>query len=439
MQKLRIDSGKKILGVDTAVVSKIETMKVPKNGNYITEYILQGYTYTFNKSYEEILFGNKDELEETLRWIFDRMFERVFYHDFPYSGSNTTDIDEQIQKTMLSLASTFAELNWKRYNFLRFSPEGIMDAIDASWTDKLGKPKPKDTNPDTTVTGVKIFGRLWIICKEKMYHSFKNEFIREINNEIESETKKFEFSSINVKLADWVLINFNKIIVPSIIKKLKSNSILKLGFLVEELINDFLDENIPISYQENVPVEFHNDGEWFHLRFDIETVNSYKELGLIIEPLTPAEQKEREEIISWINRLPKYDDIPIELQNIPVEKLFCYGIILFKLPKIHEIKEVNAKRVLEKEEITSISASSGANPSIIEFRQNIINTYLRFREQSLEDAKVIPGYLTYNSKVSHLLQNKMNGEVKEMILRLVNLQNELLKHLSDEEIANFMI
>lgn len=274
-----------------------------------------------------------------------------------------------------------------------------------------------------------------------MYYSFKNEFIRETNNEIDSETKKFkfEFSNINAKLADWILIKFNKIIAPSIIKKLKSNSILKLGFLVEELIRDFLDENIPISYQETVPVEFQNDGEWFHLHFDIETVNSYKELGLIIEPLTPAELKEKEEITSWIKSLPKYDDIPIELQNIPVEKLFRYGIILFKLPKIHEIKEVNARRVLEKEEITSIRASSGVNPSIIEFRQNVIECYLKFREQSLEDAKVIPGYLTYNPKVSHLLQDKMNGEVKEMILRLVNLQNELLKHLSDEEIANFMI
>lgn len=157
-KKWRIDSGKKILGVDSAVVSKIETMKVPQNGNYITKYVLQGYNYTFDKSYEEVLFGNKDELEKTLRWIFDRMFELVFYHDFPYTNSDTGEFEENVQKTMLSLASTFAELNWKRYNFLRSSPEGIMDAVDGSCTDKFGDPRAKDTNPDRLSLVLKYLG-----------------------------------------------------------------------------------------------------------------------------------------------------------------------------------------------------------------------------------------------------------------------------------------
>ncbi|MEK4841455.1 hypothetical protein [Bacillus sp. FSL L8-0152] len=42
---------------DRSAVSRIENMKIPKSGNFITETVVMDYVNLFDKSLEEIIFG----------------------------------------------------------------------------------------------------------------------------------------------------------------------------------------------------------------------------------------------------------------------------------------------------------------------------------------------------------------------------------------------
>ncbi|HZH62250.1 MAG TPA: hypothetical protein VEY70_22325 [Metabacillus sp.] len=72
---------------DKASVSRIEKGGIPNSGNFITETVLFDYTNTFDMNSEEIIFGNSDELEETLEWIFDRLFKLVIHKNYTTNES----------------------------------------------------------------------------------------------------------------------------------------------------------------------------------------------------------------------------------------------------------------------------------------------------------------------------------------------------------------
>ena len=50
----------------------------------------------------------------------------------------------------------------------------------------------------------------------------------------------FKYSSINNEVNKWIKGQFIQIILPELVEKLKSNSILKIGYMVKNLIDDFL-------------------------------------------------------------------------------------------------------------------------------------------------------------------------------------------------------
>ena len=80
---------------------------------------------------------------------------------------------------------------------------------------------------------------------------------------------------MNKTIYQWVDEEFINIIVPEIAKKLKSNSIFKIGILVHNLIDDFLNEDLPESYQTAIPLQIerpagfeigiNNDLERYHI------------------------------------------------------------------------------------------------------------------------------------------------------------------------------
>ncbi|MBV6681956.1 hypothetical protein [Bacillus thuringiensis] len=57
-KKSRLDLGIPMEKIsDKSAVSRIENMKIPKSGNFITETVVMDYVSLFDKSLEEIIFG----------------------------------------------------------------------------------------------------------------------------------------------------------------------------------------------------------------------------------------------------------------------------------------------------------------------------------------------------------------------------------------------
>lgn len=116
---------------DKAAISRIEKGTCPKSGNFITETILLDYVNTFDVKPQEIIFGYSEELEETLEWIFYRLFSSILQKDLSTHSDLYNNVDRvsiTAQKAALSMSEMFAEYNLQRYNFLK-SNETFMDSI----------------------------------------------------------------------------------------------------------------------------------------------------------------------------------------------------------------------------------------------------------------------------------------------------------------------
>ncbi|MCI1072476.1 hypothetical protein [Lactococcus lactis] len=66
---------------------------------------------------------------------------------------------------------------------------------------------------------------------------------------------KFYYNRINKKVNDWLNHDFSELIIPECVKKLKKNSIFKIGYMVKALIDEFLVSDLPESYLTNIPLD----------------------------------------------------------------------------------------------------------------------------------------------------------------------------------------
>lgn len=194
-----------------------------------------------------------------------------------YKKGVFSPLDTKLQKAVISLANYFAEYNLQRYNFLK-TDELFMDCVNKQWDKTVfigGKPYnigricyTGSINEDTVIDIDDMEEKLWLICCEKFTLSFRNYLRNNLFN-------NFKYSSLNKTIYQWVDEEFINVIVPEIAKKLKSNSIFKIGILVHNLIDDFLNEDLPESYQTTIPLQIErpagfeigidNDLERYHI------------------------------------------------------------------------------------------------------------------------------------------------------------------------------
>lgn len=433
-KKLRVDLGLPMERIsDRSTISRIERGKV--RGNFITETVLLDYTNVFDKAPEEIIFGNSDEFEETLEWLFTNLFKLINHKDLTtdldlYEDKDNIDIESQ--KAMLSMAETFAEYNIKRYNFLK-SDEIYMDNVSKKFDYPLwigGKfvniERDFRINPINEETVIDLFDmrdKMWLMCRKKLISSFRAEIIDKI-------FIKFDYSKINSEVRQWILGQFNKGIIPDVVAKLKSNTIFKIGFMVKNLIDEFLDEDLAISFQNTIPLQM-TKAE--HYKINISSVD--------LRGLSEAERIERAEIISVVMKT-------LQKGDIPDAKLLLYGITFSEVPETISIKEVEIDDVINRAVNNRGIGRTLKNPRMFEESPIFETSDYNSQEEvmaAMEDwyndkhfkNQNIPGYLTNNSQIVQRLQERMNKDIHESIDRFIDIQNNLLKLLTDEELIHF--
>lgn len=417
---------------DRSAISRIENGKIPESGNFITETVINDYASIFNKSPREIIFGNDNELQETLQWLFGEMFRLIRLKNLEtdiglYGNLDSFDVD--IQKTVLLIAEAFAEFNLKRHNFLK-TDDTYMDIVSKKFDHQLlinGKLinierdyRREPINESTVIDLFDMEEKLWLIFKKKFISSFNNEVIEVIVND-------FKFSSINYITKKWIKDKFSVMIVPDVIEKLKSIPIFKIGFIVKSLINDFLEEDLSISFQDTVPLQIKRP-ESYEIRIDNINFDTLLEDG-----------KNYTEVVNDI--LNKLQDNKEEALEICLR----YGVSVEIFPEESFIQEVEIENVLERAIQNRGNNRTLTNPSIIELGPIFDLSKFNSKEE-LEEAQKkwfenkhfknqnIPGYLSNNSQILNVLQKRMNENTYEMIDEYIDIQNNLLNLLTEKDL-----
>ncbi|HEE9035376.1 TPA: helix-turn-helix transcriptional regulator [Bacillus cereus] len=429
---------------DKSSVSRIENGKITKSGNFITETVLFDYTNTFDKTPEEIIFGNVYELEDTLEWVFDGLFALITCKNFTTDAGlyiGVTDTYIEAQKAVLAVAGSFAEFNIKRYNFLK-STDTFMDYVSKEFDKHLfldGKTinierdyRTKPINEDTVIDLYDMSDKIWLICRDKFIRSFRTEVIDSL-----FEKEKFVYSNINTKFSQWVCNQFSKIIIPDIVAKLKSNGIFKIGFMVKNLIDEFLDEDLSASFQKTVPIQIKREK---HLRMEIN--------NFCLNELSNDERAERDTLISKIWEMLTKGEI-LDEAEFPVNKLLRYGISFREVPEVNLTKEVEIDDILNRAINTrKLGRTPRDNQLIIEESPIVKTSDFNSKEELMAffddyydsihfQNQNIPGYFTNNSQIIQRWQERLNEDVHESIESFIDIQNNLLKLLTDEELIRF--
>ena len=428
---------------DKGAISRIENAKYSPGDNFISHTVLESYELAFNVTKEEIIFGSAQELEELLFDFFDDMFRLVARRDLTvdldrYKKGAFSPLDIKLQKAVISLANYFAEYNLQRYNFLK-TDELFMDCVNKQWdkTVFIGD-KPYNIgricytgpiNEDTVIDIDDMEEKLWLICCEKFTLSFRNYLKNNLFN-------NFKYSSLNKTIYQWVDEEFINIIVPEIAKKLKSNSIFKIGILVHNLIDDFLNEDLPESYQTTIPLQIERPAG-----FEIGIDNDLERYHID----TVEQQQERAKIIDTLMRTGKVLDATEE----EIESYNKLGIQIERRPEHIETKEVDIDAIIDQ---AIISRNWGKTTSLplpsIEMGPIVKTSDF----DSFEDMRKfyddwfdfthfthinIPGYFTVNSQIINRWQSRLNVEVREAMETFIIIQNNLLRLVTKDELRRF--
>lgn len=427
---------------DKAAVSRIEKSKNVASGNFISEVMLYNYANMIDVSPQEIIFGGDNEIEECLEDLFYKLFGLITRRNLEkdmsfYKEGIFDDLDIEIQKSVMTLANAFAEYNYQRYNFLKID-EPFMRVISKD-LDKMFIVKGKLINlaranitepiNENTVIDLGIFEKAWLIVKEKFILSFKSEVIDNLFND-------FKFTNINGKTNQWIKQQFIKVIVPNVVIKLKSNSIFKIGYMVQNLIDEFLDEDLPTSYQKTIPIQIKRNK---YTRFTLDGVN--------YQSLSKEKEKEFEELYTKIQERMFSGK---NLDDIPQEKLSEFGFHLDEIPEFRSTKEVQIDdlidRAMSKRNEWRVKANSGMRieqgPIVKTDDFSSFQEMDEFFDDYFDDVhftnQSVPGYLTNNSQISIRLQQRFNVDIHETIERFIDTQYLLLKLLTEQELLRFV-
>lgn len=427
---------------DKSAVSRIEKGQIPKSGNFITDTTLWDYTNTFDKTSEEIIFGTPDELEQLLAEVFDDLLDLILQQNLSENSHLYKKVDEfdiQNQKAVLSLAETFAEFNLQRYNFLK-TDDSFMDFFTKSldhtviicgkFVNVAREIHTSPINEKTVIDLLDITDKLWLMCRGNFIRSFKAEVIEELFED-------FKFSTINPKVNQWVLKHFNKIIVPDVLSKLKSNGIFKIGFMVKSMIEHFINEDLSESFQVTVPVQTKRAK---HYQLMINNANSFD---------LPDEMKKiRTQLIEEANQLMMSGDLE-QMTSETFEKFTPYGIFFKEKAEVNKVREVDIDAILTQSANSRHLNKIIAEPQLTLGQSPIIHTSDFNSEEEIEEFfddwydsayfknLNIPGGLTNNSQLVQRLQERFNEETLESIERFIAIQNNLLSLMTEEEMMKF--
>ena len=428
---------------DKSAISKIENMKYNEGDNFITHTVLEAYEITFNISKEEIIFGSESEFEELLLGFFNNMFRLVSRRNLDvdmhrYKKGAFSQLDIKLQRAVIALANFFGEYNIQRYNFLK-SDETFMDCVNKEWDKTIyvgGKGynigrncSSKPINEDTVIDIVDMEEKLWMICSDKFIRSFRQYLAKNLFND-------FKYSSMNSVIYSWVEEQFIQHIVPDVVEKLKNNSIFKIGIMVKDLIERFLYEDIPESYQKTIPLQIKREKS-----VEINLNNDFEKFNLDTE----LKRKERAELFENLLKSGKF----LVLSDEEKEEYEKIGIIIKEVPEYIETREVDIDAIIDQAIVTKYWGKSTSVPiSTIEsspiYRSSDFNSFEEMRAFDRDwydfthfTNMNIPGYFTNNSQIMSRWQARLNEEIHEAIETFIIIQNNLLRLVTEKELRRF--
>lgn len=368
-----------------SAILRIEKGQNTKSGNFITDTLLDDYVDYFQTSREELIFGTSEEIETLLA----RTFTNVIYPIFPHSPEKQEEIDAtltptdlKIQKTILELTHTFADFG-RWWNLRRGTEEE----------------NKKDFHVDHHV----MHKILWLICKNKMIHSFKHRVLTSLFND---SLQKFHYNRINKEIHHWLLHDFSEQLIPEITEKLKQNSIFKIGYMVKNLIDELLTRDLPVSHLKEIPLkEFYLPTKTYSFRPNTDKNVTDRAIKQFAHEFVEFQEK-----LQDVKNLKDFEQIQ------GITNSAC--VTTRTTPLIDQTVKVN----------------------IDEFLDEVIDLPEYYSEDHVLDYPMlkVPGILTVNSQASNLFQDKFNKSIEYSINDLVRIQNAFINCIKHEEIADFV-
>lgn len=199
-----------------STIKRIESGKNVKSGNFIPDSLLEDYSRIFNIKKIRLIFGTDSEIEELLKITFDNYFQEIL------SKKKINDELDNFNKSFIDYLCIFVEFS--------------------TWY-----------NLDMTQVPSIFFETPWLLIKRKLTRSFKNNVIKGIFNDM---NRSFKFVEINQYFERWLENDLSDNFFPEIIESLKKNTIFKIGYMVDTLMKEFIESDIPIIEKDLIPFNF---------------------------------------------------------------------------------------------------------------------------------------------------------------------------------------
>ncbi|HHF7060676.1 TPA: hypothetical protein ACPQXF_000801 [Streptococcus mutans] len=396
-KRLRYNDGRKLapeiisFGQKSAIL-KLEKAGVPKSGNFISDRLLGDYADYFNETKEYLIFGNQNEMEANLF----RLFFAIFVYFTPDEFNGFLSKVKSVGKPNKKILDSFEEFLYvfgdfgRWYKIKRFEKSSISTEI---------------------VDFESMFKIFWLLSRDTIVLSFKSNVIPKIIDE--SGDKKFIFTKINTEVDRWLKDIVAKFVFPNLIKKLKLDSVFKIGFMVKNLIDELLVDNLKTDYHTEIPMKryippipsynFHFKGnesqdvirktseEWVRMQTDLQILNE-----------SDLSNEERFKIMEENKYFESIEQVTDTSQ-----------------PFINDNIAVYAEDFLD----SVLSQPRGDN--FVDHRLNRVE-------------RKIPGMLQENNKAQKLFQEKINKMTLSLIDELVDYQNTFISCIEWKELSEYM-
>ena len=199
-----------------STIKRIESGKNTNSGNFIPDSLLYDYSQIFNIKKSTLIFGTDSEIENLLEITFDNYFQEIL------SKKKINDGLDNFYKSFIDYLCIFAEFStW--YNL----------KLDQKCSLSFTIP--------------------WYLIKRKLVNSFKN---RVINNIFKDEDSKFLFKEIDEQFTQWLNYELANVFFPEVINKLRKDTIFKIGFMINFLIKEIIEPEIPILENDSIPFKY---------------------------------------------------------------------------------------------------------------------------------------------------------------------------------------
>lgn len=384
---LRGDTPYELISSQRGNISRIERGLNADSGNFVSATLLDEYSNYFGVSKAELVFGDDGEIENTLCFMFLQIYVQIIpkvkvsYMKFPFKPEEfQDDISPDIYEKFREIFIIFGDY-YRWYKVRKY-----------------------DDNSDKDIDVVSMFKIVWALLNKKIISSFKLYVITEFFNDSEP---KFNFNKINAKFNLWYAKHFVNSIIPEALSKLQTDSIFKMGFMVKDLIDNFIEVDLPESYLEDVPLEeFLLPVKSYHFNFK--------------ENLSDEEiMKVSAEIVKMTSRDNTINSLE-DIKRINEEMFFTeFDFITDEsTPFVNGTRRVNANSLLDSILMT---------PDIFD----------RFHDLNSNERK-IPGLLSTNSQASKLFQFKVNEVYLQQIDELVRFQNIYINLIKWDELETFI-